>query len=303
MAVLVLAPGEAGVFELAQELKADPEFAPLPLVLFSYLGVSGQARDAKAAGFSAYLARPLRRSQLGATLERILAAPALRRAQAQGRPFAMAVLTLAPGDPGVFEAAQGLKADPEFAPLPLVRFSYQGVSGQAKDAKAAGFAAYLARPLRRSQLQATLERILAVREEPGPPELVTGHLLDEQAQAPRSVLVVEDNAVNRKVVVTMLKKLGCRADVAGNGREALAALDQGSYRLVLMDCQMPEMDGFEATRRIRARQGGSARIPIVALTANAMEGDRNRCLEAGMDDYLAKPIQMEALKAALEAWI
>jgi CheY-like chemotaxis protein len=231
------------------------------------------------------------------------AAPALRRAQAQGRPFAMAVLTLAPGDPGVFEAAQGLKADPEFAPLPLVLFSYQGVSGQAKDAKAAGFAAYLARPLRRSQLQATLERILAVREEPGPPELVTGHLLDEQAQAPRSVLVVEDNAVNRKVVVTMLKKLGCRADVAGNGREALAALDQGSYRLVLMDCQMPEMDGFEATRRIRARQGGSARIPIVALTANAMEGDRNRCLEAGMDDYLAKPIQMEALKAALEAWI
>jgi len=211
------------------------------------------------------------------------------------------VLTLAPGDPGVFEAAQALKAAPETAALPLVLFSYQGVSGQAKDAKAAGFAAYLARPLRKSQLQATLERILAARESPGPPDLVTGHLLDEQARGPRSVLVVEDNPVNRKVVVTMLKKLGCPADVAGDGREALAALDQGSYRLVLMDCQMPEMDGFEATRQIRSR-GGARRIPIIALTANAMEGDRDRCLAAGMDDYLAKPIQMEALKAALERW-
>jgi signal transduction histidine kinase/CheY-like chemotaxis protein len=293
--------GSAFWFAVLLGVAEAPEAAPAPVDL------SGRRALLLGRPLTSLLALEAELRSLGLEVERAeqagQAAPALRRAQAQGRPFAMAVLTLAPGDPGVFEAAQGLKADPEFAPLPLVLFSYQGVSGQAKDAKAAGFAAYLARPLRRSQLQATLERILAVREEPGPPELVTGHLLDEQAQAPRSVLVVEDNAVNRKVVVTMLKKLGCRADVAGNGREALAALDQGSYRLVLMDCQMPEMDGFEATRRIRARQGGSARIPIVALTANAMEGDRNRCLEAGMDDYLAKPIQMEALKAALEAWI
>ncbi len=115
--------------------------------------------------------------------------------------------------------------------------------------------------------------------------------------------MVEDNALNRKVVVTMLKKLGHRADVAANGREALAALDRGGYRLVLMDCQMPEMDGFEATQRIRARSDAGARIPIVALTANAMEGDRERCLAAGMDGYLPKPVQLDALRVALEAWI
>ena len=109
--------------------------------------------------------------------------------------------------------------------------------------------------------------------------------------------------MNVKVVLTMLKKLGFQADVAGNGREALAALDQGSYLLALMDCQMPEMDGFEATRRIRERPDGAARIPIVALTANAMEGDRERCLEAGMDDYLAKPIQLASLRTLLETWI
>jgi len=214
----------------------------------------------------------------------------------------VAVLVLAPGEAGVFELAQELKADPEFAPLPLVLFSYLGVSGQARDAKAAGFSAYLARPLRRSQLGATLERILAAPEAAPPAELVTRHVLAEQS-APVSILVVEDNAVNRKVVVTMLKKLGYRADVASNGSEALAALDRNEYRLALMDCQMPEMDGYEATRRIRARTDAVARIPILALTANAMEGDRDRCLAAGMDGYLPKPIQLGALQAALAAWI
>jgi CheY-like chemotaxis protein len=243
---------------------------------------------------------------LGLEVERVDATwkvpVSLKKARGEGRPFAAAVLTLAPGEEGAFDAAQVLKADPELAGLPLVLFSYLGVSGQARSAKEAGFSAYLARPLRLAQLQATLERILA----PAGPreELVTRHSLKEEAGAgPAGILVVEDNAVNRKLVVTMLKKLGHKADVASHGREALAALDRGGYRLVLMDCQMPEMDGFEATRRIRAREDGQARIPIVALTANAMEGDRDRCLAAGMDGYLAKPIQTEALRSVVETWI
>ena len=135
-------------------------------------------------------------------------------------------------------------------------------------------------------------------------ERVIRHALAEQAGAgPARVLVVEDNPMNRKVVVAMLKKLGYRADVAANGSEALAALDRAGYQLLLMDCQMPEMDGFEATRRIRARTDAAARIPIVALTANAMEGDRERCLAAGMDDYLPKPIQLMGLQAALTHWL
>jgi two-component system, sensor histidine kinase len=138
---------------------------------------------------------------------------------------------------------------------------------------------------------------------PPPVDLSGRQALEQPAADPVSILVVEDNAVNRKVVVTMLNKLGYRADVATNGSEALTALDRGSYRLALMDCQMPEMDGFEATRRIRARTDAVARIPILALTANAMEGDRDRCLAAGMDGYLPKPIQLKALQAALAAWI
>ncbi|MBP1772866.1 MAG: sensor histidine kinase response regulator, and Hpt [Holophagaceae bacterium] len=124
------------------------------------------------------------------------------------------------------------------------------------------------------------------------PVAVPGHL---------RVLVVEDNAINQRVVTRMIEKLGHRADVAGNGLEALAALGERPYDLVLMDCQMPEMDGFEATRRLRDPAAGALdpRVRVVALTANAMAGDRERCLAAGMDDYLPKPVQMQALAAVL----
>jgi CheY-like chemotaxis protein/HPt (histidine-containing phosphotransfer) domain-containing protein len=117
------------------------------------------------------------------------------------------------------------------------------------------------------------------------------------------VLLVEDNAVNQKLAVRLLEKLGCRVDLAGNGREAVDMLVTLPYDLVFMDCQMPEMDGYEATRLIRASETAAARVPIVAMTANAMRGDREKCLEAGMDDYIAKPIRAPELAAMLERWI
>jgi len=220
-------------------------------------------------------------------------------------PYDLAVLTLAPGEEGVAQAAQALRADPGLGTAPLVLFCYLGTSGQAREARAAGFAGYLARPLRRAQLQAILERILAPGGPAAPVEdLVTRHSVQEQTAAgPGTVLVVEDHPVNRKLAVTMLKKLGLRADVANDGREALAALDRGGYRLILMDCQMPVMDGYEATRQIRARADDLGRIPIIALTANAMEGDKERCMEAGMSAYLAKPLELAALRAALAEWM
>ena len=117
------------------------------------------------------------------------------------------------------------------------------------------------------------------------------------------MLLAEDNLVNQKVALVMLRKLGIEADLAVTGIEALDALVGVSYDLVLMDCQMPEMDGYEATRRIRERERGSRRLPVVAMTASAMVGDRERCLEAGMDDHIPKPVRMDALQRALLRWL
>jgi len=117
------------------------------------------------------------------------------------------------------------------------------------------------------------------------------------------VLVAEDNPVNQRVAVRMLERLGVQADVAGDGVAALHCLSQREYDLVLMDCQMPELDGFEATSRIRAGEGPGQRTPIIAMTASAMRGDRERCLAAGMDDYVAKPVRIDDLRAVLARWL
>ena len=117
---------------------------------------------------------------------------------------------------------------------------------------------------------------------------------------PFRLLLVEDNVVNQKVALHILERLGYRADVAGNGLEVLDALTRQAYDVVLMDVQMPELDGLEATRAIRQQWPAAKQPRIIAMTANAMQGDRERCLEAGMDDYIAKPVRIEDLSAALE---
>jgi len=175
-----------------------------------------------------------------------------------------------------------------------------GNGNEARQAHDSGIEAYLTKPVRQSELIDALGRVLHTETPPAP-------LLLTAAPGRRArVLVVEDNPVNQEVARAMLGELGCTIRVASDGREALAALRDEAFDLVFMDCQMPEMDGFEAVRRFRASaaNGFATRsdTPVVALTANALAGDAERCLAAGFNDYLAKPVRREQLDAALARW-
>ncbi len=235
-----------------------------------------------------------------------------------------------PGMDGL-ELARAIKADLALAPTRLILLTSQGQRGDATAAQAAGYAGYLTKPVREAQLYACLTTVLTqsaqatVREGPfaGRPALVTRHTLAEaSARATARILVAEDNVINQKVAVRMLEKLGYRVDLVANGREVLDALARIAYAAVVMDCQMPEMDGLEATREIRRREAmskgpegnkeeegsflsphASRHVPIIALTANAQQEDRDRCSAAGMDDYLSKPVQPKVLAEVLARWV
>jgi signal transduction histidine kinase/CheY-like chemotaxis protein len=173
-------------------------------------------------------------------------------------------------------------------------------------ASQAGFAAHLPKPIRQSQLGRCLERVLGRHDgdelDPCGTVLTPEQTPAEVGAFKLRVLLAEDNIVNQKVAVRMLERLGCRVDVAANGREAVHAFERFPYDIVLMDCQMPEMDGFEATAEIRRLEMDERRTPVIAITANALKGDRERCLAAGMDGYVAKPVQREDIVEALQRW-
>jgi len=159
---------------------------------------------------------------------------------------------------------------------------------------------FLPLPMRKSHLKALLDRS---RDALALPAVAEAAPQAEGFLSTARLLVTEDNAVNQKVAVAILKKLGFTTDLANNGHEAVEMVRAKEYDLVFMDCQMPEMDGFQATRAIREMEGGGRRVPILAMTANAMQGDRERCLEVGMDDYIPKPITIVELKGALHRWL
>jgi two-component system, sensor histidine kinase and response regulator len=233
----------------------------------------------------------------------------MRSAVEQGQPYGLALVDMKmPGMSGA-ELAQAIRSDPALCKTRLILLTSLGSCDMAA-AQDMGFAACLHKPIRRSELHwriaAVMEGVLVEAKPARPPEQP-----EKRAPSARRVLLVEDNFVNQEVAKAMLRKLGFEVDIAEDGQAGVEAAFAREYDLVLMDCQMPNMDGFEATAAIRSREAElhlaqntqRPHMTIVALTANAMKGDRERCLAAGMDDYLAKPFTKDQLDGMLKRWL
>jgi len=232
----------------------------------------------------------------------------LRAALAEGDPFRIMITDMQMPETDGESLGRAIKADPELRDTYMVMMCSLGTRGDAKRLKEIGFSAYLTKPVKQSQLYDCLAMVLgggAVPAKTMDAALVTRHTLNEARRRMVRILLAEDNPTNQQVALSILEKLGFGADTVLNGRDAIQALETVPYDLVLMDVQMPEMDGLEATRAIRSGKTGvlNPKIPIIAMTAHAMKGDRERCLEAGMDDYISKPIAPQALAEALEKWV
>jgi two-component system sensor histidine kinase/response regulator len=229
---------------------------------------------------------------------------ALRTAQAEARPFALVLIDFQIPDGDGFVLAEAIKNDPVIAGTTVILLTSTGQAGDAVRCRDLGIAAYLPKSTKDLELRGAIMLALESRSsERDRPVLVTRHVLREIRHTPR-ILLVEDNRVNQLVARRLLEKRGYAVVVANNGREALTVLDGvavGWFGCVLMDLQMPEMGGFECTARIRAGEKTSGHhLPIVAMTAHAMKGDDQRCLAAGMDAYVSKPIEHDQLFDVIE---
>lgn len=233
----------------------------------------------------------------------------LREARAAGDPYHIAVLDYQmPGMDGEM-LARAIKADHLLTETVLVMLTSMGQPDDPQQIKEAGIFACLVKPVRQSKLWDVLAQAWGAHMKQSPVQLLTRPQLSEPCPGGKKhrkfaarVLVADDNTTNQRVARLMLENLGCRVDVAGNGQEAVEMLELLPYDVVFMDCEMPEMDGYEATAEIRRRHAGRRQVPIVAMTAKAIQGDREHCLKSGMDDYISKPVRLEDLEATLGRW-
>jgi len=248
---------------------------------------------------------------------------ALDAAADRRQPYAAALLDIQMPAMSGFELARAISQHRRHGGLPLIALSSMGQRGDGAQARAAGMAAYLVKPVKKAELFETLQLVLGQEgpavENKTVSSLVTRHSLREKhSAAGKHILLVEDDAINQKVAVNLLVKSGYAVSVAANGIQALERLARHRFDLILMDCQMPLMDGFETTRRIRQSEAApgtdpqianrkskieNSHLPIIAMTANAMAGDREKCLAAGMDDYICKPIAPDRVLKVIAQWL
>ncbi len=232
----------------------------------------------------------------------------LSRALIDKDPFEIAIIDMQmPGMDGE-TVGKKIKQDPDLKNTILVLMTSIGQRGDAKRLEKIGFAAYLTKPIRQSKLYDCLATVTGIQKETTKDrstKIITRYSLAEDRKRNVRILLAEDNMINQKVALNILKKLGYSADAVANGEEAVKALEMIPYDIVLMDCQMPEMDGYEATGEIRNPESKvlDHNVTIVAMTANAMKGDRENCLKAGMDDYLSKPVKPKELSDMLDKWL
>ena len=229
----------------------------------------------------------------------------MRAALAKNDPFQVVLLDMQMPDMDGEETARAIKSDRDLSETEVVILTSMGQRGDASKFEEIGCAGYLLKPIRQQQLFDALLTIMGKgvqRLDQGQRRLITRHTLSEQQRHRISILLAEDNPVNRKLATTLLIKAGYPVETVETGTQVIDALQQKHYDLVFMDVQMPEMDGLEATRRIRQSEADDRHTPIIAMTAHAMKGDRERCLEAGMDDYLSKPLEPQKLFTVIEFW-
>lgn len=225
-----------------------------------------------------------------------------------GQPFDVVLIDMQmPGMDGE-TLGKEIKSNPAINDTRMVMLTSMGKRGDCARLDAIGFSAYLHKPVRKDQLKECLFLTLGEKADSGRGEsskIITRHTISEKKKQLLKILVVDDNPTNQAVAGMILKKLGYTCHTAENGKKALSKVTTGHWDFVLMDCQMPVMDGYQATRKIRLHEAEfeKKRLPIIAMTAQAMKGDRQKCIDAGMDDYLAKPIKAEKLNQMLEKWL
>jgi len=239
--------------------------------------------------------RPVAVASASAALE------CLREARDGADPYRLAVLDLQMPETDGMMLARAIKRDPSIAGTRLLLLTSLGHILLPHDRAAAGFEDCLLKPVRQARLLAALQAMLGHGPAAGRPDAPTDSATPTAAGA-RRVLLAEDNVINQKVISSQLRQLGYAVDVVGNGEEAVAAVQRVGYDLLLLDCQMPVMDGFDTASALRSHGYDSGALTIIAITASALDGDRERCLAAGMDDYLSKPVRTPELEAVLNRW-
>ncbi len=288
--------------DIRSEKKQLPELGDVPVII---VDDNATSREMLSTMLNSWNMQPDAASSGPESLQK------LYNALEREKPYQVALIDMQmPGMDG-HTLGHAIKADPNLSDTRMVVMTSVGTRGDARRFQEAGFSGYLTKPIRQEELKAILSLALSDAEVlPGQNKnIVTRHTaretLRQDIKPGARILLVEDNIVNQKVAMGILNKLGVHTDAVANGIEAVRALESIPYDLVLMDVQMPEMDGYEATRHIRDPHSGvlNKQVPIIAMTAHAMQGDREKCLQAGMNDYVAKPVSPQALAETLSTWL